>query len=386
MPLSLYIHIPFCQTLCTYCAFNTYAGLNALIAPYLDALRCEMRAVSSGLSKAHSHSLFLGGGTPSLLDPEQVASIVHTAREHYGLSPTAEITLEANPGATDEARLTAYRAAGVNRLSLGIQSAHAGELRLFGRRHTPEQSAETFAMARRAGFDNISLDLIYGAPHQTLDGWDTTLHTVLAWQPDHLSLYALTLEPGTSLHIRVKRGTLPPPDPDLAADMYDHARLLIAQAGLAHYEISNWACPGFESLHNRQYWLNRPYLGFGAGAHGSAGGVRYWNVDPVREYIDRIDQGPPRGYPLSAAAAGCEEIARELEMSETLILGLRLVREGVGKAAFAARFGCEPGEVFGPALNELTEMGLISVDAEAIRLTERAYLVSNQVFVRLLPD
>lgn len=385
-PLSLYVHIPFCRTLCTYCAFNTYAGLGALIPPYIEALPQEMRMVAEAAGDISSHTLYLGGGTPSLLTPEQVGAIIKAAVQYLGLLPQAEITLEANPGTVDAHTLNAYRSAGVNRLSLGVQSAHADELRLFGRRHSFEEAAQAFRQAREAGFDTISVDLIYGAPLQTLERWRQTLEAVLAWEPDHVSLYCLTLEEGTSLHRRVERGALPAPDPDLAADMYEVARAILAQAGLQHYEISNWARPSHECLHNRQYWLNQPFLGFGAGAHGAAAGLRYWNVSPVHEYIERITRGKPQPFPLSPAAEGYEQIDRALEMSETLILGLRLVREGVRRADFIRRFGCTPEEVFGPALDEAERLGLLERTSTGIRLSERGYLLSNQVFVRLLPE
>ena len=383
---SLYVHIPFCRTLCTYCAFNTYAGLGALIAPYVEALRREIALVGEAAGDITSHTLYLGGGTPSLLTPAQVEAVITTAAQHLGLLPEAEITLEANPGTVDTQTLTAYRSAGVNRLSLGVQSAHAEELRLFGRRHSFEEAAQAFRQARIAGFDNISVDLIYGAPYQTLQSWRETLEAVLAWKPDHVSLYCLTLEEGTSLSRRVERGTIPPPDPDLAADMYEEARETLAQAGLQHYEISNWARPGHECQHNRQYWLNRPFLGFGAGAHGAVEGLRYWNVNPVQEYLERMEHGELHRFPLGPATGGYEEIDRALAMSETLILGLRLVREGVSSDDFARRFGCTPDEVFGPALDELERIGLLERTGAAIRLTERGYLLSNQVFVRLLPE
>ena len=330
--LSLYIHIPFCRTLCSYCAFNTYAGMGALVEPYLHTLLREMEMVGRAAGGARSHSLYFGGGTPSLLSAGQVRRVITAAQAALGLRGGGEITLEANPGTVDLEKLQAYRAAGVNRLSLGVQSAHAGELRLFARRHTFADAAQAFALARRAGFDDVSVDLIYGAPQQTLVSWGQTLDAVLAWQPDHVSLYALTLEPGTSLKRRVERGRLPAPDDDLAADMYELARAKLQAAGLGHYEISNWARPEHESRHNRQYWLNRPFLGFGAGAHGAAAGLRYWNVNPIQAYTARIDAGEGRPFPLSPAVEGCEEIGTALEMSETVILGLRLAGEGVRRA------------------------------------------------------
>lgn len=384
--LSLYVHVPFCRTLCTYCAFNTYAGMQALVEPYVAALEREMALVGRAAGARAAHTLYFGGGTPSLLDARQVAGLVDVARRELGLLDGAEITLEANPGTVDLDKLRAIRAAGVNRLSLGVQSALAADLRLFGRRHSFEEAEAAFRLAREAGYDDISVDLIYGAPGQTLDDWRHTLREVLAWGPEHVSLYALKLEPGTSLYVRVEKGRLPAPDDDLAADMYDLARQVLGEAGYRHYEISNWARPGHESEHNRQYWLNEPFLGFGAGAHGAAAGLRCWNVDPVREYVERVTTGAPQPFPLSPATADYEVIDEALEMSETVILGLRLVGEGVRRADFAARFERELDDVFGAALRGVEALGLIEQTPDAVRLTERGYLLSNQVFMRLLPE
>lgn len=384
--LSLYIHIPFCQTLCTYCAFNTYAGLGTLVEPFVAALCREIQIVGKGAAQYTVHTVYFGGGTPSLLQPDQIASILESCRTGFRTAQDAEITLEANPDSLTLDRLRAFREAGINRLSLGVQSAHEPELRLFGRRHSFAEAQGGFELARQAGFNDISVDLIYGAPRQTRASWRETLERVLAWSPDHLSLYSLTIEPGTSLGVQVRRGRIPEPDPNQAAAMYDLACQLAARAGLDHYEISNWARPGHESRHNRQYWLNEPYLGLGPGAHGAAGGVRYWTVSPVQLYIDKIAQGASRPFPFSPALDGYEGISRELEMAETTILRLRLVKEGLSRAAFNERYGCTVDNLYGDTLKQLHQLGLISMRGDRIRLKRRAYLISNQVFWRLLPD
>ncbi len=384
-PISLYAHIPFCSTLCTYCAFNTYAGMGHLIAPFTDALCREMVLVGEKAEGCRAHTLYLGGGTPSLLSPVQVEQIIMAARRCFDLQEGGEITLELNPGSTDLTRLKAYRSAGVNRLSIGVQSAHEAELRLFGRRHSFADAHETFRLARAAGFESISLDLIYGAPLQTRRSWRATLKAVLAWEPDHLSLYSLTLEPGTSLALRVERGRIPEPNPDLAAAMYHDAQQLAADAGLQQYEIANWARPGHESIHNRQYWLNRPYLGFGPGAHGSANRVRYWNIKPVPAYIERVTGGESQPFPFSPSLEDYERLDEALEMAETVILGLRLVQEGMSRADFQRRFNRPVEAVYGPAIDSLRGAGLLEVTDQVLRLTDRAYLISNQVFVEFLP-
>lgn len=384
-PLSLYVHVPFCQARCTYCAFNTYVGLDDLIPAYVTAVTGEMAQLAEVVEPhAPAHTLYLGGGTPSLLAPGQVAAIIAGARAQFALRVDAEVTLEANPGTIDVARLAAYREAGVIRLSLGVQSVHPAELRLFGRRHTARQAHEALLAAREAGFDEVSADLIYGAPRQTLAGWQETLQEVTAWGPEHVSLYSLTAEPGTPLQAAIGRGRLPAPDDELAADMYDAARGWLATAGYRQYEIANWARPGHESRHNRQYWLNAPYLGLGAGAHSSIGGLRAWNVSGVADYMARIAAGERIGPPPSPAAEGWEDIDAELAMRETVILGLRLVAEGVSAAAFADRYGRSLEEAFGETIDGLIADGLVAWVGDRLRLAPRATLISNQVFVRFM--
>lgn len=384
-PLSLYLHIPFCRTRCNYCAFTTYAGLEPLIAPYIQALADEIRTVG-GARRMPVRTLYFGGGTPSLLAPEQLGQVLDALHRVFAIAPDAEISLEANPGTVTRDSLWALRAAGINRLSLGVQSTKARELALLGRRHTSSEAREALAWARGAGFDSISLDLIYGLPGQMLDDCQATIETALGWEPDHISLYALSVEEGTPLHHRIAQGEIPAPDPDAAADMYEWAGERLERAGLAQYEISNWAVPGHECRHNLTYWRNGDFLGFGAGAHGAAEGCRCWNVPGVEEYITRMARGKRHDFPLSPALEACERIDRPTAMAETVILGLRLVREGMKGSAFEGRFGCSLDEVYGPIIEELTALGLIERTAGGIRLTRRAYLVSNQVFVRFLPD
>lgn len=380
---SLYLHIPFCKTRCSYCDFNTYAGLEYLIEPYVAALQQEIDLAGKDTAY-YVPTIYLGGGTPSLLSPQQVTSLLDACRSHFDMPTGSEISMEANPGTVDTEKLRGFKAAGITRLSIGVQSAQPAELVLFNRSHTFEQAGRAFRMARRAGYDNIGIDLIYGAPQQTLESWRDTLDAVLNWEPQHVSLYSLTVEEGTLLERRIERGEIDAPDPDLAADMYDAARERLQKAGLCQYELSNWARPGYECRHNRQYWLNEPYLGFGAGAYGTIGGVRYWNVKAVGEYIERVKQGEGRRFPPSPAAEDFEAIDGRLAMIETMILGLRLTGEGVQRERFARRFGRPVDEVFGGAISELVGLGLLVDDGQALRLTERAYLISNRVFVRFL--
>ena len=247
--ISLYVHVPFCQTKCPYCDFNTYQGIEALMTPYLDALATEIRLWGETLGRPTVDTIFFGGGTPSYMPPEQVARLLESVSKAFALSPDAEVTLEANPGDVTGPALESWRQAGVNRLSIGVQSLDDSLLTLLGRRHTAAQAQAAYGLAVASGLENVNLDLMYGLPSQTLERWRDTLEGVLELSPLHLSLYALTLEEGTPLARWVEEGKVPDPDPDLAADMYGLARELLGRSGYDHYEISNWSVAGRRCRH-----------------------------------------------------------------------------------------------------------------------------------------
>ena len=401
--IGLYIHVAFCRSICYYCDFNTYAGLGALIPRYVEALAGEIAVLPSALPDAppiprprfRIGSIFFGGGTPSLLSPEQVATVL-AAAHRWPVVEGAEISLEANPGDLSLAHLRALREVGVNRLSLGVQSFDDAMLRRLGRRHDAATARAAYDQARHAGFDNVSLDLMFGLPGQTLDHWEATLDQALALTPDHLSLYNLTIEAGTPFGTWAAAGKLSVPDDDAAADMYQAAFDHLGAAGYAHYEISNWArgvgpSPlaisdggvrgvrprDFRAQHNLRYWRNQPYFGVGAGAHSSFGGYRYANLRSPAGYVARIAAGES---PVESA----EQIEWALATGETMLLGLRLA-EGIDVDAFRERFGCSPDESFGPVLSELTAAGLLTVDSARICLTHRGRFLGNEVFCRFLP-
>jgi oxygen-independent coproporphyrinogen-3 oxidase len=409
--LSLYLSLPFCRVRCAYCDFNTYAGLDDLMAPYARALATEIRMVGVGAREngcRAAHTIFFGGGTPSLLPLELYAEIFAALREAFALTPDCEITLEANPGTVEKHYLEGLRALGVNRLSFGVQSTHPSELQLLDRLHSFDDVVRAVRWARAAGFDprsnGVNLDLIFGIPHQTMAMWRETLARALALQPDHLSCYALSLEHGTPMRAWVYRGLLPTPDPDLAADMYEWASETLEAHGFVQYEISNWArCQKSEvrsqksegipsdlrpltsnlqhaCRHNLQYWRNLPYLGFGAGAHGCAEGYRYSNVLSPAAYIERVERGGEATFPFSPALAEAIPVTREDEMGETMMLGMRLVGEGVVSAEFEQRFGLTLEARYGKELRELQQLGLIEWDGERTRLTKRGRLLGNRVF------
>ena len=289
--ISLYIHIPFCLSKCPYCDFNTYQGIETQFGDFLTAVCAELDAWFRVLAHPPVNTVFLGGGTPSYLPAGAVARILDTVAAGAGRIPgDAEITAECNPNDLTPQRCADLRAAGVNRISIGVQSMDNALLTMLGRRHDAAEAAAALRHCRRAGFNNISLDLMYGLPRQTLRQWRDTLDAALSLSPEHLSLYALTLEDGTPLRRWVTEGRLPEPDPDLAADMYDHARRALSAAGYCHYEISNWAFPGRQSRHNLAYWRNGQWLGVGPGAHSALAGIRFWTVRSPRDYAARARQ------------------------------------------------------------------------------------------------
>lgn len=395
MRLGVYLHFPFCKVRCSYCDFNTYAGIEPLMPAYVQALRDEVlrvgRAAQDALGgRPEATTIFFGGGTPSLLTPGQLADVLEALRRSFALADDCEISLEANPGTVDAAHLRALRDLGVNRLSFGVQSAQPAELALLDRLHTFEQAAQAVSWARQSGFDNLNLDLIYGIMGQSLGAWQDTLLQALDLAPEHLSLYALTLESGTPMQSRVAAGMLPEPDPDAAADMYEWARDELGRLGYHHYEISNWArhdgsspaaAPSRACQHNLHVWRLDPYLGLGASAHGGLPGLRYANVRHPAAYIERVRTGEDAAFPLSPAAVDTWPIDPQAERRERLLLGLRLVEEGVDEAGYQARFGSSLAQDFGPTLSSLADEGLLEWQAGRVRLTRKGHLLGNRVFM-----
>ncbi|HEX5840055.1 MAG TPA: radical SAM family heme chaperone HemW [Anaerolineales bacterium] len=421
-PYSLYFHIPFCTHRCAYCDFNTYSGQEALIPSYVDALCREIEFVGSRF-KTHQggqgrvHTIFFGGGTPSLLSPDDFGSIFAAIRRNFPLTDDAEITIEANPGTVSYGNLLELRRVGINRISYGVQSANTEELRMLERAHNFFDVIEAVTSARKAGFDNLNLDLIYGLPEQTLQTWQTTVRRILNLHPEHISAYALTLEHGTPFGRWSAKGLLPLPDPDLAAEMYEWLGDTLEAHGYIQYEISNWALdrqrskvegqltdlqpatvdlvpsnPSFACRHNLQYWRGLPYLAFGAGAHGYANGYRYSNVLRIKTYIERLSSvhdSLDLEFPLSPATVNHHKQTAHDDCSEYMMTGLRLTREGVSDAEFQARFGRSMLEAYPREIDELMKLGLIENSTRpgfpaGLRLTQRGRLLGNQVFLRFV--
>ncbi len=411
---SIYIHIPFCKHRCAYCDFNTYAGQEDSIPAYVKALINEIEAVSTPKpNPINVHTVFFGGGTPSLLSAPQFDSILQALRTAFTFTADAEISIEANPGTISPQKLTDIRKAGINRISFGMQSANTEELHMLEREHNFFDVIEAVSSARKAGFDNLNLDLIYGLPEQTLSTWQTTLQRIVDLHPEHISAYALTLEHGTPFGRWSSKGLLPLPDPDLAAEMYEYAEEFLASNGYVQYEISNWARnkdegermnasreeihPFFACKHNIQYWRSLPYLAFGAGAHGYANGYRYSNALRIKTYIERLaNPNSPISnlvFPLSPATVNQHKQTLQDDMSEYMLNNLRLVNVGVAESDFRSRFGSWFLEVYQKEIEELIHNGLLefaktsefSKNSEVcLRLTKRGRLLGNQVFLRFV--
>jgi oxygen-independent coproporphyrinogen-3 oxidase len=357
----------------------------------MAALVDEIRMVSASLgdTRLPVHTVFFGGGTPSLVPLRLLQGVTEALAQAFELQPGAEITLEANPGTLNQTYLGGLRKMGINRLSMGVQSADAQDLRILERNHDFLDVIHAVRDARAAGFTNINLDLIFGVPYQSLASWQTTLERALRLEPEHFSLYNLILEHGTPMNAWVKRGLLPSPDEDLAAEMYEWAMSRLQEAGFVQYEISNWARFHEDGhllacRHNLQYWRNLPYLGLGAGAHGFAGGFRTANIRAPQAYIRRLSDARPMAFPRTAAVVNQNPIDLEVEMGETMMMGLRLLEEGVSAEVFQRRFNQGLAEVYGQPIDMLLANGLVEWFQGALRLTERGKMLGNQVFMQFV--
>jgi oxygen-independent coproporphyrinogen-3 oxidase len=387
-PLSLYLHIPFCRHRCSYCDFNTYTTVGELQSSYVAALENEIKQIAKLAAGARqlrpAQTLFFGGGTPSLLSEKQVRKLISAVRVSFGFRADVEITLEANPETVSRDYLAAIHEAGINRISLGMQSAHIEELELLGRTHGVDTVIRAVHDVRAAGIKNINLDLIFGLPGQNMKAWEQSLRTTLDLKPPHLSLYCLTIEQGTPMQRWLQNGQIQKPDPDLAAEQYELACSILEQAGYSHYEISNWALPGYECRHNLAYWRDQEYLGFGAGAHGKANGYRYALVRQPRVYIRRISKDEATVYPLSAAVAQTHTLDIHESMSDRVITQLRLLKEGLDLECFENQFGLTIDDAFNGVVGQLEAWDLLRRDGGKLLLTERGWFISNQVFYRFV--
>ncbi|MEJ5359323.1 MAG: radical SAM family heme chaperone HemW [Desulfobacterales bacterium] len=376
---GLYVHVPFCVRKCRYCDFYSIEAPHP-VAAFLAGLAAEIDAVAEGRG-LFCDSAYFGGGTPSLLPPEAAASILERLRRTFRIDPAAEITLEANPGTVDRGRLAGYRAAGVNRLNLGVQSLRREKLEFLGRVHGPAEARRAFEEARSAGFAQVGIDLIYGLPGESLEAWRRDLEAALALAPDHLSCYLLSIEPGTPLGREQAAGRLQAIPEGAAARLFLFTSEHLSARGFFHYEISNFArlAPGGEgaalSRHNRKYWTGAPYLGFGPGAHSHLPPRRFWNPADLEAWLEALRRG-------KAPACGAETLDRAQEILEAVFLGLRTAW-GVDLADLRTRLGHDPAREHAGKLEEYMERGLLRREGERLFPTPRGMLVADRLAVEL---
>ncbi|MGH9947644.1 MAG: radical SAM family heme chaperone HemW [Pyrinomonadaceae bacterium] len=369
MSAGVYLHIPFCKSRCSYCDFATDVYRNAgVVDRYVDALSSEIRNSKFDIRNLID-TIYFGGGTPSLLNADQVEKILDAVRAKFEVAADAEITMEMNPATVLAETLAAYRGLGINRASFGVQTFNNRDLKLLARGHDANDARETFRLLRNAGFENISFDLIAGLPAQTIDDWKRNLDEAVSMQPEHLSLYLLEIHEGTPLAEQIKSKRRPMPDEEIAAEMYELMLDRLASAGYEQYEISNFAKPGFESRHNTKYWRLDPVYGFGVSAHSFNGRERYANERDTAKYVSMIEN------------EGSAEVMRESieTASEFIFLGLRL-NDGIDLSEYHSRFGNDLPEQYRPELENLQRNDLVDLTANRFRLTRKGMLFSNEVF------
>ena len=372
-PAGIYIHIPFCRARCSYCDFATGAYESALAERYVRAVASEIRDFKASVERHAVDTIYFGGGTPSLLKPAQVAHILEAIHARFSVASDTEVTMEMNPGTLTLRTLKEFRALGVNRASYGAQTFDDHELKRLGRTHTATDVRLTLTLLREAGFTNISFDLIAGLPAQTLEGWSRNLDEALALRPEHLSFYLLEVHEGTPLADQIRRGAMPRPDDDLAAEMYRMMLVRARAADYEHYEISNLCRAGFQSRHNTKYWTTDAVFGFGSSAHSYDGARTRWsNERDAARYTELIEQG-------RTAVVETIELDERAHRAESVFLGLRLMR-GVNLNDYHARFGHDLRDEYATELERLSDAGLITFDQNLMKLTAAGALLSNEVF------
>src|SRR5690606_15259846 len=378
MARGIYIHIPFCHQICNYCDFNKVFFKNQPVDEYIEALGREMELTVAEMPEAFTNieTIFLGGGTPTALSAQQIEKLLSLSTKHIPMSSVKEFSSEANPDELTIDKLQALYNGGVNRLSMGVQSFDQSLLTKIGRTHSNEHVYETIQNAKNIGFKNISIDLMYGLPGQTMEQWQDTLEKALALKLPHYSAYSLIVEPKTIFYIQYAKGKLHLPTEDLEADMYGVLMDTMEAHGLQQYEISNFANEGYESTHNKIYWDNDEYAGFGAGAHGYLEGIRYSNVAPIKKFIETVMAGE---RPLLQE----HEVTGDEKLEEQMFLGLRK-STGVTHEEFEKKFGQPMLSIYKEIIDQLQEERLIEMDSEGIRLTRKGRFIGNEVFQRFL--
>ncbi len=380
--IGIYVHIPFCIQKCQYCDFLSGTKHLNRMEEYIEALLTEMKQYRILLKEYKVKSIFIGGGTPSILTSNQIARIMKGLEEVINgqIVENAEITIESNPGTLTKEKLIKYLEMGINRISIGVQSTFHDELKILGRIHTYEQFLEGYKQAREAGFQNINVDLMSGLPHQTLEKWEKTLSRIIALKPEHISAYSLIIEEGTNFYEKYKteQGEKELPDEEVDRMMYQKTKEMLAAAGYERYEISNYAKPGYQSRHNSIYWTGTDYLGIGLGASSFIQKKRYRNEEKMECYLEMLKKNERIQF-LE------ETLNRQAEIEEFIILGLRMM-QGISKAEFQRRFGLNLEEEYGDVIKKLKNLSLLNETKKAISLTDAGINVSNEIFTMFMRD
>lgn len=374
MAKGLYVHIPFCEYICYYCDFNKFLINNQPVDEYLEALDRELASYTMD----QLQTVYIGGGTPTALSAVQVEKLMQIMHRHVPVSQLKEYTVEVNPGDVGEEKLSLLKTGGVGRLSIGVQTFHDSQLNSIGRGHSAEEAKETVHAARQAGFDNISIDLMFGLPGQTMKDWEETLDEAMALAPPHVSAYSLKIEKQTRFYNWWREGKIAPLPEEEEADMYEQLVNRLENHGLHAYEISNFARAGYGSRHNRIYWQNEEYIGAGAGAHGYTGGVRYANIKPLNHYIQAVQE---KGNPVQTT----HPVTRKEQIEEEMFLGLRLY-EGVSTERFYQKYGCAVEDIYPESIQEAKQKEWLTEADGRLFLTEEGKLLGNEVFALFLLD
>ena len=381
--IGLYIHIPFCKKKCEYCDFKSYPGKEELIGEYIKCLKYELKEVGEGnrldyennLDKlAIVNTIYIGGGTPSLIDSKYICEILEIIKEYYTLTDNVEITIEVNPGTVSEEKLEKYKKSGINRLSVGLQSTHDRLLKKIGRIHSYDDFLNTFKLARKVGFTNINVDLMLGLPEQTLEDLKQSVEEVINLSPEHISIYSLIVEEGTPFYSKLQENKLDLPDDEMERKMYWAVKKKLENYGYIHYEISNFAKKGFESRHNLACWNQEEYIGFGTSAHSYTNNVRYSNIDNIEEYINNFKNNKEADNFVFHEKQNIEG-----KMKEFMILGLRKIK-GIHIKDFKNKFGANPIYIYRKELNKLSNEELIEIDGDNIKLTNKGLDLANLVW------
>lgn len=380
--LGIYVHIPFCKQKCRYCDFTSFSNRNEYINEYVKAVLYEIDAKAEKYNlngeKLNIDTIYIGGGTPSIISEQYIEEILNKIRQKFNVLDNAEITIEVNPGTVNEDKLKKYLQAGINRISIGLQSSKDELLKMLGRIHTYEQFEQVYEMVRNVGYKNVNVDLMIGLPNQTLSDVQDTLNKIVLKNPEHISVYSLIVEENTMMNDLIEKNILKLPDEELERKMYWNVKETLQKNGYIHYEISNFAKPGFESKHNSNCWDQHSYIGLGLAAHSYFDGVRFSNTENLKDYIRNCND---KNYEENVVVH--EKQDKNKMMNEYMLLGLRKIN-GINICDFNKKFSCEFKEFYKDKLTKLQELGLIELENNNIKLTNKGLDLANQVWIEFI--